>query len=81
MSHKDPHSKKVVDYLDGNLSPNEAQDFEKTIREDQEVQDEVALTSRVIKAIQGHAFKEMLKKIHQEKFGTPGENISSNGPK
>ena len=62
-------SKKVVDYLDGNITPEEAENFEKIIAEDQEVRDERALTSRVIRAIEGHAFREMLTKIHEKHFG------------
>ncbi len=59
----------IDNYLAGELTNEEKIQFEEKIREHHELKEDVQLTDRVIKAIRGYGFKQMLKKIHQEHFG------------
>ncbi|MEO5979354.1 MAG: hypothetical protein ABIS36_06515 [Chryseolinea sp.] len=80
MNKNNPHSKKLVEYLDGNLSADEIEEFEKTINEDGDLKKELVLTGRVIDAIEGHAFKQMLMKIHDQHFGSTGDQGKHSEP-
>lgn len=58
--------KEIDDYLSGELSAEHKAEFEKRIREEKDVQNDVAITKNVIDGVEGHAFKEMIKTIHQK---------------
>lgn len=62
-------TKEIDDYLFGELTPELKTEFEKRVRLEHDLQEEVEITKRLIKAIHGYGFKQMLKKIHIEQFG------------
>jgi hypothetical protein len=59
----------IDSYLNGELSDEELVSFEKRVREEYGIQEDVALTTRLIKGIRGYGFKQLLSKIHREEFG------------
>jgi anti-sigma factor RsiW len=66
--------KEIDDYLSGELSPEHLAEFEKRIREEEELQHDLAFTKSVIEGIEAYAFKNMLKKIHQKLYGSGEES-------
>ncbi len=58
----------IEQYLSGNLTPEARIDFEKELEEDTNLQNDLKTTMQVIEGIQGHAFKEMLKILHDKHF-------------
>ncbi len=61
--------KLIEEYLSGQLSPEHKAEFEKRLKEEKNIQNEVALTKKVIEGIEGFGFKNMLKEFHQKNFG------------
>ena len=69
---KDPvDSKEIDNYLSGHLSPEHLAEFEKRLKEEETVQEEVVTSKKVIEGLEGYAFKKMLKEIHSKLFGDP----------
>jgi hypothetical protein len=64
----------IDDYLSGNLSPEQVVEFEKILRDEMQVQNDVTLTKKVIDGVEGHAFKKMLKRIHNKHSRRGGGN-------
>ncbi|HTF19615.1 MAG TPA: hypothetical protein VK658_16195 [Chryseolinea sp.] len=60
--------KQIDAYLAGELSAEEIVLFEERFRMEQGIQDDVEITRRLVNAIRGYGFKEMLKRIHNEHF-------------
>lgn len=69
MSKEPDYINEIDDYLSGELSPEHLAEFEKRMREEHTVRNEVAVVKSVIEGIEGAAFKAMLKKIHSKLYG------------
>jgi anti-sigma factor RsiW len=69
MSKDLKHIEEIDNYLSGELSGEHRNEFEKRLKGDNELQGELMVTKRVISALQGYAFKNMLKEIHEENIG------------
>ena len=66
---KDPKNiEEIEQYLSGNLTPEARNDFEKELEKDSNLQVELKTTAQVIEGIQGHAFKKILKSLHDKHF-------------
>jgi anti-sigma factor RsiW len=66
---KDPQNIQEIDqYLSGELSPEARNEFEKKLKEDPSLREELNTTINVIEGIQGYAFKNMLKDLHKKLF-------------
>ena len=73
MSKDLKNIEEIDNYLSGELSVQHRNEFEKRLEEDNNLQDELMITKRVIAAIQGYAFKNMLKEIHEENLSNNAE--------
>jgi hypothetical protein len=61
--------REIDDHLGGHLDEEHRNEFEKRLREDSGIRDEVNTTRQVIEGIRGASFKEMLKELHSKLFG------------
>lgn len=69
--------KDIDNYLSGELSPEQIAEFEKRLKEEEDVRNDVAMLKKVITGVDGYGFKKMLKELHQKLFG----GIQDTGPK
>lgn len=76
MSKEPANIKEIDDYLSGELSPEHVAEFERRIREEMEVRNDVALIKNVIEGVEGAAFKEMIKKIHRKLYNSGEETTA-----
>ena len=67
----------IEDFLTGELKPEYVAEFERRIASDEDVQDEVFITNRVIEGIQASAFREMLRDIHSKMVAGKGSDDDS----
>ena len=69
MMNNDPQIFNEIDvYLSGELSVENRDAFEKKLKDDASLQEELNTTIDVIEGIQGYAFKNMLKDLHKKLF-------------
>ena len=65
--NKDPqHIKEIEDYLSGNLNDELKNEFEQKLKVDSILQDELNTIKQLIAGIEGYAFKNMLKELHDK---------------
>lgn len=69
MSKDLQHIQEIEEYLSGQLTPESRNEFEKKLKDDINLQEELNTIRQVIDGIEGFAFKNMLKDIHRKKFG------------
>jgi len=67
---KDTLIKEIQEYLSGELSPENKAVFEQRLKSEQDMQNDLQLTKKVIEGVEGAAFKEMLLAIHSKRFGS-----------
>jgi anti-sigma factor RsiW len=67
------HIEEIDNYLSGELSVEARNEFEKRLTQDNNLQDELVITKRVIAAVKGYAFKNMIKEIHEENLSKDKE--------
>jgi anti-sigma factor RsiW len=66
---KDPKNiKDIDDYLSGELNPQNREEFEKKLKTDIDLQEELDTIKNVVEGIQGYGLKQMLKEIHSRNF-------------
>jgi anti-sigma factor RsiW len=75
MSKDLQHIKEIDNYLAGELTPELRNEFEKRLKEDPNLQEEVNVTKQVIEGVQGYAFKAMLSEIHNNLYGKPSDKL------
>jgi hypothetical protein len=68
MARKLDDLKEIDAYLAGELTPDQAAVFQERFRVEQGIKDDVEITRRLIKAIRGYGFKQMIKGIHRNHF-------------
>ena len=66
MSKDLQNIKEIDNYLAGELTPELRNEFEKRLKEDPNLQEELKVTKQVIEGVQGYAFKKMLKNLHKD---------------
>lgn len=59
----------IDDHLSGHLDEKDRNEFEKKLREDSVIRNEVNTVRQVIEGIRGASFKEKLKQLHTKLFG------------
>lgn len=69
MSKRLDDLKQIEAYLAGELTPEDRVRFEEKMLSEQAVQENTEITRRLIKAIRGYGFKQMIKGIHDDHFG------------
>lgn len=70
MSRNLQKIKEIEAYLSGELTPESRKEFEKKLKEDITLQEELNATRLVIEGIQAAEFKKMLKELHNKHFGS-----------
>ena len=68
MSKDLQNLKDIDDYLSGQLNPETRDEFEKKLKADIDLQEELDAIKQVVEGIQGYGFKQMLKEIHARNF-------------
>ncbi len=66
MSTDSKNIEEIDNYLAGELSPEHIAEFEHRVREEQDVQEDLTTTKRVIEGVRGFALKKMLKGFQDE---------------
>lgn len=69
MSKELQNIQEIDAYLSGELTPENRIEFEKKLKEDIALQEELNATKSVIEGIQGAEFKKMLMGLHHKLFG------------
>ena len=64
----------IDEYISGELDRESRNEFEKRLREDPDLQEELNTVKKVIEGIRGNAFKQMLKGIHHKLFDEKSES-------
>jgi anti-sigma factor RsiW len=73
MSKNLQNIKDIDDYLSGRLNPEDRNEFEKKLKGNSDLQEELNTIRQAIEGIQGYGFKQMLKELHNKHFGKKTE--------
>jgi hypothetical protein len=64
--------KEIESYLTGEMPEEKRSAFEAKVKNELGINEDVALTGRLIDAVKGYGFKQMIKRIRAEEFGEAG---------
>jgi len=77
MSKVINHTREIDSYLAGELSPDETAAVEKKLLEDYSFREDLEVTKRLIRAIRGYGFRQMLEKLQREQLGGNGNDVDA----
>lgn len=69
--------KEIEPYLSGEMADEKRTAFELRVKSELGIKNDVELTKRLIDAIKGHGFKQMIRRIRAEEFGPSGQTPSA----